>query len=587
MSTLLRWWKGVSEVGVIYAPDVLHQKLIRLQNRIAFFSICLVAIQSVLFYRMGLTYVVLVNAAAILGFLSCFVMNAVGALTLSRFFYISIALFTVTHHHLYFGHQAGFWLFLLNLTQAGFILFPQLSMRQLLMVGILISAGLIGLVLWSMSVPPLYDGMNTALGLQLFRNNLIRSPILLVLVAYYLVAENRSSEAELVFSASKEAEAAKAKSFFLSNISHELRTPMNAIKGFSEILYEQCNAIRDERMQIQFKEHLGQIRISSANLTSIIDDLLDFARIESGRIAFRSNDFDLQEVAQNTMHTAEFYGHRGKGIETRLTLEPNLPRVLKGDAARLSQILLNLVGNAMKFTHKGHVELRISLREESQSAYRINFEVEDTGIGIPGEKLPYLFDSLSPVSRETAIRYGGMGLGLAISKNLVEMQGGSITVMSSPGKGALFTVDLWFEKGGNAAAAEKTAGRDLKRAKILVAEDNDVNQILVQTLLESWNADIEIVENGLKALGEAQKNSYDLILMDLQMPFMDGIEACEQIRLLDDKGKSSVPIIALTADVLSETRRKVFAVGMNDIVTKPINQAELYAALRKGLNLKE
>ena len=586
MRTISGVWKWLSDIGIEYGPDIAAQKLIRLQNRIAFFSIALVAIQTVNFYFAGLNYIVFVNIAAIAAFFGSLVLTYSGAPNLSRYFYVISALLSITHHHLYFGFAAGFWLFLMNFTQAGFILFPNLKMRQILLAASMFAAGLIAIVLFSIYNPPLFDGMTNDLAIRLFRNNLIRSPILLVLIAYYLVDENRKAENELAFNANRANDAAKAKSFFLSNVSHELRTPMNAIKGFSDILYELSNSLDDKR-QIEFKQHLAQIKISSANLTSIIDDLLDFARIESGRFAFRSRDFDLHEVLENTMQTAEFYGHRGKGIESRLVLAPDLPRRLQGDPARLSQVLLNLVGNAMKFTHKGHVELRVKVRESGPTAYRLHFEVEDTGIGIPGEKLPYLFDSFSPVSRETSVRYGGTGLGLAISKHLVEMQGGSITVMSSPGKGALFTVDLWFDKGDSAELPERHDGRDLKRAKILVAEDNDVNQILVRTLLESWNADIEIVENGLKALGETQKNSYDLILMDLQMPFMDGIEACEQIRLLDDRKKSTIPIIALTADVLSETRKKVFNVGMNDIVTKPINQAELYAALRKGLNLGE
>lgn len=586
MDTIADWWRKVSEIGIATVPDFTDQKLLRLQNRLAFFSALVVLIQTVNFYLLGFHYVVFVNLAVIAAYLSCLALNAAGFAGFSRFYFAAIAFFTIAHHHLYFGFASGFWLFLVNLTQVGFILFPALHLRKILLLASIMAAAIITFVFFTIHVSPFFENMDAELAARFFRNNLIRSPILLVLIAYYLVAENRRAESELSYNANKANEAANAKAFFLSNISHELRTPMNAIKGFSDILYELCNSL-DDKHQIEFKKHLRQIRMSSANLTSIIDDLLDFARIDAGRIAFRARDFELRDVAENVMQTAEFYGHRGKGIETNLVLAPDLPTTLKGDPARLSQVLLNLVGNAMKFTHKGRVEMRIHLLEESPAGYRLSFEVEDTGIGIPGEKLPYLFDSLSPVSRETAVRYGGTGLGLAISKHLVEMQGGSITVMSSPGKGTLFTVDLWFEKGDKAEASAAGPSRDLKRAKILVAEDNDVNQILVQTLLESWNADIHIVENGLKALGEAQKNLYDLILMDLQMPFMDGIEACEQIRVLDDKKKSSIPIIALTADVLSETRKKVFAVGMNDIVTKPINQAELYAALRKGLNLAE
>lgn len=455
------------------------------------------------------------------------------------------------------------------------------------MMGAAIAAAAICLAALTINMPPLFEQMTPAMAERFFLNNLIRSPILLVLVAFYLVDENRKAEEVLGFNASKATAAADAKSLFLSNISHELRTPMNAVKGFTDILLETTQSLADEKLRKQYSDYLNQIRISSANLTSIIDDILDFARIETNRIIFQEKEFDLYDLAKNVMQTAQFYEHKSRLIDAHTEFGENLPRHVTGDPVRLSQVLLNLVGNAMKFTHKGHVKLRISLMDETETKHHLCFEVEDTGIGIPGEKLPYLFDSFSQVSKETAVRYGGTGLGLAISKNLIEMQGGTIAVMSSPNNGSLFTVTLWFGKVQEAEKALTASARDLKRKRILVAEDNEVNQILVRSLLESWNAEIEIVEDGLQALGKTQALQYDLILMDLQMPFMDGIEATENIRALDDKVKAAIPIVALTADVLSETRKKVFAVGMNDIVTKPINQAELYSALRKALKLMD
>lgn len=587
MHALQRVWSQLGDIGLSHLPETSMQPLLRLFNRIAVISALTVVIQSASFMALGLKYVLIVNAVVASAYLSLLLLTRLGSFTLARVFYLIIASFTITHHHLYFGFASGFWILLMNLSQAAFVLYPQLRISRLLLLSVIISAGIVTIVVVSSGLPPLYEQMTPVLATKFLQGNLVRGPVLLMLVAYYLVYENRRHEQALKFVASKATEAGDAKSFFLSNMSHELRTPMNAIKGFAEILLEATNGIADLKVREQFTAYLGQIRISSANLTSIIDDMLDLARIETNRIILRRVDFDLAETARNVMQTAQFYGNRTKEVEIRLEVAENIPNKVNGDPSRLSQVLLNLAGNAMKFTHSGFVRLHLRLLEESPTAYCISFEVEDTGIGIPGEKLPYLFESFSQVSRETAVRYGGTGLGLAISRHLVEMQGGKISVMSCPGKGSVFTFNLWFDRPVEAEETSGRAGRDLKGKRILVAEDNEVNQILVRTLLESWNCHVEIVGNGLIALGRAQKGGFDLVLMDLQMPFMDGIEAAENIRALDDKDKSGIPIVALTADVLSETRRKVFAAGMNDLVTKPINQYELFLSLRRALQLGE
>jgi len=587
MQAIIRFWAWLGDIGLGHVPEGPAQPLLRLFNRIAIISALTVLLQAISFYSLGLTYVVVVNAIVTCAYLSLLILTHFGSFLLARIFYLMIASFAITHHHLYFGFASGFWILLMNLTQAAFVLYPQLRISRLLLLSLVIAAGIVSVVVLSFSWPPLYDAMTPALAAKFMRGNLIRGPVLLMLVAYYLVYENRRNEQALRFSANKATEAGNAKSLFLSNMSHELRTPMNAIKGFAEILLEATNGIADAKVREQFNAYLNQIRISSSSLTSIIDDILDFARIETNRVTLRKVDFDLAEITRNVMQTAQFYGNRNKEVEVQLEMAEDVPQRIAGDPSRLSQVLLNLAGNAMKFTHRGFVRLKVTLLEESATAYCISFEVEDTGIGIPGEKLPFLFESFSQVSRETAVRYGGTGLGLAISRHLVEMQGGKISVMSSPGKGSVFTLTMWFEKPGEEQEAQRKGGRDLKGASILIAEDNEVNQLLVRTLLEAWNAKVEIVDSGLNALGRAQKGGFDLILMDLQMPFMDGIEAAENIRALDDPHKSQIPIVALTADVLSETRRKVLAAGMNDLVTKPINQAELYQSLRRALQIAE
>ncbi|HRP68253.1 MAG TPA: ATP-binding protein [Turneriella sp.] len=573
----------IIDTGTGFTRDEKTRKLVRILNWALTIGVLIAAVQAIAFFRFDFNGPTFGSLFFIVGCFLCLLLQYLGFIRLAPVLFIFIAVAVIAYQHLFFGFKAGFWLILLNLTQATFALFPFLKIRYHFILAGFYVTSLIVLVMLTMSQPPLYNGVTQELSDTYFRVNLIRSSILFVLLAYYLVYESLRSEKEVKFTAQKAMEAAEAKSFFLSNISHELRTPMNAIKGFSDILLDATNSITDEKQRLEFRTRLQQIEISAANLMTIINDMLDFTRIEMRTISLHKKDFDLFRLCENIMQTAQFYGHKNTGIKTELFFAPRLPRFVYGDSTRVSQILINLLSNAMKFTHQGTIALRVMLSEQRDNGYTICFEIEDTGIGIPSEKLTRMFERFSPVSRETAMRYGGTGLGLAISKQLVELQGGEISVMSSPGVGTLFLVNLPFEKARENYSKPAAGKYDLQQKRILVAEDNEVNQLLVKTLLESWNAEVTIVDNGLKALGSVTKRDYDLILMDLQMPFIDGFEATEQIRALENKEKKITPIIALTADVLSETRQKVFAVGMNNIVTKPINQAELFAAISQVL----
>ena len=293
MQTIVRVWAWLGDIGLAHATDGASQALLRLFNRIAFISALTVIIQSLSFLALGLNYVVLVNAGVTVAYLSLLVLTHYGSFLLARIFFLTIAAFAITHHHLYFGFASGFWILLLNLTQAAFVLYPQLRISRLLLLSAFIAATIVTIVLASLSFQPLYDKMTVEQAAKFMRGNLIRGPILLMLVAFYLVYENRRNEQALRFTANKATDAGNAKSFFLSNMSHELRTPMNAIKGFAEILLESTNGIADAKVREQFNAYLNQIRISSANLTSIIDDILDFARIETNRITLRRVDFNL------------------------------------------------------------------------------------------------------------------------------------------------------------------------------------------------------------------------------------------------------------------------------------------------------
>jgi signal transduction histidine kinase/CheY-like chemotaxis protein len=587
MRWLLSVWTALSETGLRHATDPAAQKLLRLQNRISVLSILVVSIQSVTFYRLQLHYILLINFGTLLGYFTCLGLSAVGKVHWARYLFIVVAAIGIGHHHIYFGFSSGFWLLLLNLTQAAFILFPQEKMAKIAAISAVITLSVLFLILFTYEERGYYAASTPELASMFMRGNLIRSPLLLVLVAYYLVFENRRVESELRYSARQADSAVEAKALFLSNISHELRTPMNAIQGFSDILLEAADSIDSIRLREKFQLQLKQIRLSATNLTSIINDLLDFARIDKNQIVFAKKSFSLGEVAHHVMQTAEFYGFKHRKIDTEVLLEEGLPERVVGDPVRLSQILLNLAANAMKFTHEGFVRLRIQMLHSSPSAITIGFEIEDSGIGIARDRLPYLFESFSTSAATTEPAHGGTGLGLAITKRLVEMQGGTITVMSKEGAGSLFTVQLPFERAENLPEKKAKPTRDLRKKKILVAEDNEANQMLVRSLLESWNAELVIVDDGTKAVDKIKSKPFDLVLMDLQMRKMDGIQATEKIRALPDAARAAIPIIAFSADVLSDTRKKVMTAGMNDIVTKPINQAELYAALRNALKILE
>lgn len=368
------------------------------------------------------------------------------------------------------------------------------------------------------------------------------------------------------------AKSTKAKSEFLATMSHEIRTPMNAILGMTHLL-KQDSPRKDQLEPINILDFSGK------TLLSLIDDVLDFSKIEAGKIEFESIEFELDKLVSVILESFRATA-KNKGITIKSHIGEGIPNVLIGDPARLTQILNNLFSNALKFTEEGKVELDVSTVEDFEDSIRIQFSLTDTGIGIEAERVETIFDSFTQASQNTKRLFGGTGLGLTISKQLAELQGGNISVESEEGKGSTFYVELSFEKGDSEAEAknasqEDNSGKSLSGLKVLLAEDNLVNQKVMLRFLERWNVDMKVVDNGLEAVEAIRESNYDVVLMDLQMPKMDGYEASEQIRKLDDPYKRKTPIIALTAAALKEVREKVYASGMNDFVTKPFNPADL------------
>jgi len=394
-----------------------------------------------------------------------------------------------------------------------------------------------------------------------------------------LTLQRRRMLDNLITARKRAEEAAFSKQQFMSTMSHEIRTPLNEVIGITNLLYQ--GNPREDQM-----EYINTLRFSANHLLTLVNDILDYNKMEAGKIVFEKTEFDLVSMLEDIKRS---YSHRAreKGISFTVEKSADLPVSLIGDPVRLNQIISNLLSNAMKFTTTGGVTLKANVNERQNNRVLLEFSVTDTGIGIASEKLEEIFESYAQASADTTRKYGGTGLGLAICKRLVDLQGGTISVVSEPDKGSVFRFSIEYSlPDADAKINDQSTADTMKELvgkKILVAEDNKINFFVANKFLESWGVIVTHVENGSLALDEINKNEYDLVLMDLHMPVMDGIEATRIIRSSPDKKISRIPIVALTAAVMSEAHDKIENLAINDYVLKPFKPKDLYDRIAKHI----
>ena len=393
------------------------------------------------------------------------------------------------------------------------------------------------------------------------------------------ITERKQVEQELVKAKQIAEQSVRAKERFLARISHEIRTPMNAVVGMTHLLQKTPSEAKQH-------EYLQVLRSASDNLLSIIDDVLDFSKLEAGMIKIEQVDFKPAAILENVKQMFQYRAEE-KNLTLAFSLADQIPVTLIGDPVRLKQILVNLVGNAIKFTEQGAVTVNVELIEEDNHSVKLAFSARDTGIGIPEDNLSVIFDSFAQATQEIERKYGGSGLGLTIVKQLVEMQGSTIAVESQINKGSTFRFTLKFKKvaASSVPSRQATAVNDqatrLGGLRILLVEDDKLSQRVAGGILGKWGVSVEVADNGRIAIQKLAANSYDLILIDVLMPEMDGYETAYHIRNEMNGTSSGIPILAMTASTSVKVHERIFASGINDYITKPFAPESLYTKIMK------
>jgi PAS domain S-box-containing protein len=395
------------------------------------------------------------------------------------------------------------------------------------------------------------------------------------------VSPQKSYLNQLIKSKEEAEQSKKIKEIFLANMSHELRTPVNGIIGLTDHLRK--TPLNDQQSGI-----IDLLVMSSQSLLGVINDVLDISKMEAGKFNIVRSSNNLQELLASVYGLLKYKADE-KDLEFLLEIDKDVPIYVMVDPLRLNQILMNLLSNAIKFTERGFVKLKVSVVEQFNQEVKLNFSVEDSGIGIEANKLSKIFDPFEQAEENTSVNYGGTGLGLSIVKKLAELKGGEITIRSKVGKGSIFSFTNWYSISGK--PKEKTdeeSGVKIDRFEnisVLVAEDNLINQFILSKMLKDWNIDVEMVDTGFKVLDKMKANNYSLILMDTHMPGMNGYETAKAIRMDFEEPKRSIPIISLSASSFEYEHQEAVLSGMNDVLSKPFNPDDLFRKIYNLLNI--